>query len=151
MINPSLIKWVRKGVVSVIKFFKMIRKPLYPNHHLFHEFTMKTYLQKGNKALLTLNQKTSKKVLVNAVVLLEGNINYTIFHLENGKQNVVAHSIKFFEPFLKTHGFLRVHRSYMINPNHIKNLDEQLQKITMNNGKEAMISRRNKSISQCLL
>lgn len=112
---------------------------------------MKAYLQKGNKALLTLNQKTSKKVLVNTVVLLEGNINYTIFHLENGKQNVVAHSIRFFEPFLKTHGFLRVHRSYMINPKHIKNFDEQLQKITMNNGKEAMISRRRKSIFKCLL
>lgn len=86
---------------------------------------MKTYLHKGNKALLTLNHKTSKKVLVSTVVLLKGDINYTIFYLDNGKQNVVAHSIKFFEPFLKMHGFLRVHRSYMINPNHVKNLDEQ--------------------------
>lgn len=111
---------------------------------------MKTYSQKGNTSLLTLNHKTSKKVLINTVVLLEGNINYTIFHLQNGKQNVVAHSIKFFEPFLKTHGFLRVHRSYMINPNHVRNFDEQQQKITMNNGKEAMISRRNKNIFECL-
>lgn len=112
---------------------------------------MKTYLQKGNTALLTLNHKTSKKILVNTVVLLEGDINYTIFHLENGKKNVVAHSIKFFEPFLKTHGFLRVHRSYMVNPNHISNLDEQQQKITMNNGKEAMISRRKKDVFKGLL
>ena len=96
--------------------------------------------------MLILNHKTSKKILIDTVVLLEGDINYTIFHLENGKQKVVAHSIKFFESFLETHGFLRVHRSYMINPNHVKNLDEQQYKVTMNNGYEAIISKRKKSI-----
>jgi DNA-binding LytR/AlgR family response regulator len=112
---------------------------------------MKTYIQKGNSTLLTLNQKTSKKVLINTVVLLEGDINYTIFHLENGKQKLVAHSIKFFEPFLETHGFLRVHRSFMINPSHVKNLDQQQYKVTMKNGYEAMISRRKKSVFKNLI
>jgi DNA-binding LytR/AlgR family response regulator len=103
---------------------------------------MKTYAQKGNNALLILNQKTSKKVFVKTVVLLEGDVNYTIFHLEDGKQQVVAHSIKFFETFLETHGFLRVHRSFMINPNHVKNLNKAEYKVIMNNGIEAIISRR---------
>jgi DNA-binding LytR/AlgR family response regulator len=107
---------------------------------------MKTYNPKGNKALLILNHKTSKKVFVDAVVLLEGDVNYTIFHLENGKQNLVAHSLKFFEPFLETHGFLRVHRSYMINPNHVEALDKQQFKVTMKNGREATVSRRNKKV-----
>lgn len=112
---------------------------------------MKTYLPKGNNALLILNHKTSKKVFVDAVVLLEGNINYTIFHLENGKQKLVAHSIKFFEPFLETHGFLRIHRSYMINPNHVKNLNQEEYKVLMNNGREAIISKRRKSIFKNLV
>jgi DNA-binding LytR/AlgR family response regulator len=112
---------------------------------------MKTYLPKGNNALLILNHKTSKKVFVDAVVLLEGNINYTIFHLENGKQKLVAHSIKFFEPFLETHGFLRIHRSYMINPNHMKNLNQEEYKVLMNNGREAIISRRKKIIFKNLV
>jgi DNA-binding LytR/AlgR family response regulator len=103
---------------------------------------MKTYTPKGNNSLLILNQKTSKKIFVKTVILLEGDINYTIFHLEDGKQQVVAHSIKFFETFLETHGFLRVHRSYMINPSHVKNLNKNEYKVTMNNGIEAIISRR---------
>lgn len=111
---------------------------------------MKTYIPKGNNALLILNHKTSKKVLIDTVVLLEGDINYTIFHLENGQQKLVAHSIKFFESFLATHGFLRVHRSFMINPNHVKNLDQEQYKVTMNNGYEAMISRRKKSVFKSL-
>jgi hypothetical protein len=44
---------------------------------------MKMYLQKGSKSLLFINQKTSKKVLVSDVILLEGHINYTIFNLKN--------------------------------------------------------------------
>ncbi|PWK16938.1 LytTr DNA-binding domain-containing protein [Arcicella aurantiaca] len=83
-------------------------------------------------------------------MLLEGDINYTIFHLDNGKQNVVAHSIKFFESFLETHGFLRVHRSFMINPNHVKNLNKKLLTVTMNNGLKAAISRRRKMMVENL-
>jgi DNA-binding LytR/AlgR family response regulator len=107
---------------------------------------MKTYLQKGNNALLILNHKTSKKVFVNTVVFLEGNINYTIVHLESGKRKVVAHSLKFFEAFLETHGFLRTHRSYMINPIHIKNFNHEQYRVVMNTGQEAMISRRKKNL-----
>jgi DNA-binding LytR/AlgR family response regulator len=107
---------------------------------------MKTYQQKGNQALLILNHKTSKKVSINTVVLLEGNINYTIFHMETGKQKVVAHSIKFFEAFLETHGFLRVHRGFMINPNHVKEYNLEKEFLTMSNGQKAQISRRKKSV-----
>ncbi len=107
---------------------------------------MKTYIQKGNSTLLILNHKSSKKILVDTVVFLEGNINYTIFHLENGKQKLVAHSLKFFEAYLETHGFLRTHRSFMINPIHVKDWKQEEYKVIMNNGREAMISRRKKNI-----
>jgi DNA-binding LytR/AlgR family response regulator len=105
---------------------------------------MKTYQQKGNTALLIINHRTSKKILVSSVILLEGNSNYTIFHLENGKTKVVAHSIKFFEPYLETHGFLRVHRAYMVNPVHVKRYEKEDDRLTMTNGLKANISRRRK-------
>ena len=112
---------------------------------------MKTYLQKGNNSFLIINHKTSKKVFVNDVILLEGNINYTIFHFENCRTKVVAHSIKFFEPFLETHGFLRTHRSYMINPNHIREYNKIDEKLTMSNGRNVFISRRKKRSVENLL
>ena len=107
---------------------------------------MKIYQQKGNNTLLILNHKTSVKVLVNSVILIEGNINYTKFYLKEGKERVVAHSIKFFERHLETHGFLRVHRAFMINPNHVKTYDEEQNMITMSNGQIALISRRRKNV-----
>lgn len=107
---------------------------------------MKIYQQKGNNMLLTLNYKTSVKVLVNSVILVEGKINYTRFYLKEGKERVVAHSIKFFERHLETHGFLRVHRAFMINPKYVKTYDEQQNMITMSNGQIALISRRRKNV-----
>jgi DNA-binding LytR/AlgR family response regulator len=107
---------------------------------------MKTYQQKGNNSLLILNHKTSKKVFINDVILLKGDTNYTILYLENGKQKVVAHPIKFFEPYLETRGFLRIHRSFMINPDHVKTYNQNDEFLMMTNGQKADISRRKKSL-----
>jgi DNA-binding LytR/AlgR family response regulator len=107
---------------------------------------MKTYQQKGNNSLLILNHKTSKKVFIKDVILLKGDVNYTILYLESGKQKVIAHFIKFFEAYLETHGFLRVHRSFMINPNHVKNYNKNNEFLIMTNGQKADISRRRKSV-----
>ena len=107
---------------------------------------MKTYQQKGNNSLLILNHKTSKKVFIDDVILLKGDVIYTILYLENGKQKLVAHSIKFFEPYLETYGFLRIHRSFMINPNHIKEYNQDNEFLIMKNGQKADISRRKKSV-----
>jgi DNA-binding LytR/AlgR family response regulator len=105
---------------------------------------MKTYQQKGKDTLLILNQRTVKKISVDNVVLLKGNINYTTFYLQHGEEKVVAHTLKFFESFLETHGFLRVHRSYMINPNFVKEYNHEHEFLTMSNGQKASISRRRK-------
>jgi DNA-binding LytR/AlgR family response regulator len=112
---------------------------------------MKTYQQKGNNALLILNHKTSAKVLINSVILIKGDINYTKFYMEGGKERVVAHSIKFFEPHLETHGFLRVHRAFMINPNYVKTYNSEQEVLTMSNGQIANISRRRKGILKDLV
>lgn len=107
---------------------------------------MKTYQQKGNNSLLILNHKTSTKVLINNVVLIKGDINYSIFCMKDGEEKLVAHTIKFFENHLETHGFLRIHRGYMINPDYVKTYNSEQEVLTMTNGQIATISRRRKHI-----
>ena len=105
---------------------------------------MKTYQQNVNESLLIINQKTLKKILLQNVILLKGNINYTTFYLQNGREKVVAHTLKFFENYLETQGFLRIHRSFMINPNFVKEYKEEQEYVMMENGHKATISRRRK-------
>ena len=97
---------------------------------------------KGNNTLLILNHRTSVKVFINGIILVEGNANYTKFYMKQGKERVVVQPIKYFESYLRTHGFLRVHRTFMINPNCVKMYDEEQNIITMSNEQIANILRR---------
>ena len=114
--------------------------------HRFEQtpFTMKTYQQKGRDSLLILNHKTSQKVLIKNVIFLKGDVNYSTVYLENGKTKTLSHTLKFYEEFLRTHGFLRVHRAFLINPNYITEYCEEKEIVKMRNGHEASISRRRK-------
>lgn len=75
-------------------------------------------------------------------MLLKGKANYTIFVLRDGREKVVAHTLKYFESFLQTYGFQRVHRASMINPNYVKSYNELTSIITMDNQMSVQISRR---------
>lgn len=105
---------------------------------------MKTHEPRGDNSLLIINQRTLKKVSINNIVSLKGDVNYTIFHFLHGREKMVARSIKFFEKLLETYGFLRIHRSFMINPNYIETYNTEKEILTMRNGQEANISRRRK-------
>ena len=75
-------------------------------------------------------------------MLLKGKANYTTFILSDGREKVVAHTLKYFESFLQTYGFQRVHRASIINPNYVKSYDGQSNIITMDNQMSVQISRR---------
>ena len=105
---------------------------------------MKTYQKKGNDLLLITNHKTSHKVLIDNVMFLKGNINYSIVYLENGRTKILSHTLKFYEEFLRTHGFLRIHRAFLINPNYVVEYCVEKEMLKMRNGHEVNISRRRK-------
>ena len=77
-------------------------------------------------------------------MLLRGKANYTIFILSDGREKVVAHTLKYFEHYLKSYGFQRVHRASMINPNYVKDYNKLTSIITMDNQMSVQISRRRK-------
>jgi DNA-binding LytR/AlgR family response regulator len=107
---------------------------------------MKTYQHRGNETLLTINQKNFTKVLVNQVILLKGESNYTTFYMHNGKKKLVARTIKFFENHLENLGFLRVHRSCLINPNYVIDYNHVDETLMMSNGFQATIARRRRAV-----
>ena len=75
-------------------------------------------------------------------MLLKGKANYTIFVLNDGREKVVAHTLKYFESFLQTYGFQRVHRASIINPSYVKSYNEATKIITLTNEMSVQISRR---------
>ena len=76
--------------------------------------------------------------------MLRVQANYTTFIMIDGSEQVVAYTLKYFEPFLETHGFQRIHRGFMINPKFIKEYCQQACLVTMKNGMSLKVSRRRK-------
>ncbi len=71
--------------------------------------------------------------------------NYTTFMMQDGREIVISKNLKHFETKLDSYDFLRIHKSYLINLNHIDFLiKEQGGYVTMRNGKSLPVSRNSK-------
>ncbi len=59
-------------------------------------------------------------VEINSIVYCESNSNYTRLHLINRQEYTVAKTLGDIQEVLEERNFLRVHRQYLVNLNHIK-------------------------------
>lgn len=84
----------------------------------------------------------------NEITYLEADINYTIFHLKNGKKVVSSFTLKKYETDAQLNGFLRVHKSYLLNPDFIKNFNQIGKKgtVQLTTGTVLEVSRRKLSM-----
>ncbi|WP_280935708.1 LytR/AlgR family response regulator transcription factor [Aquimarina sp. 2201CG14-23] len=71
--------------------------------------------------------------------------NYTTFVMKDENEIVISKNLKHFESKLKDYNFFRIHKSYLVNLNHIDFLvKEQGGSVVMKNGKSLPISRNGK-------
>jgi two-component system LytT family response regulator len=57
------------------------------------------------------------------IIYCEAQASYTIFYLTNGEQIVITKIIKEFEGILEPKGFIRVHKSFIVNKFHVQKFD----------------------------
>lgn len=73
-----------------------------------------------NKKLVLPTTTGFEVVLVKNIVRLSGSSNYTEIFLNDGKKKVVSRVLKVFEEMLNDQGFMRIHKSHIINLEQIK-------------------------------
>ena len=54
-------------------------------------------------------------IKISDVIRCEANDNFTNFHLTNGKKMMICRTLKHYEDLLSGFGFMRIHKSHMIN------------------------------------
>ena len=77
------------------------------------------------------------------IVSLQADSNYTIIHLNDMQKLVISKTLKDFEELLDAHRFARIHKSYIVNLNYVKEystIDGGVVKMT--DGNQWSISRR---------
>ena len=91
-------------------------------------------------------------VEVKTIVRCQGESNYTHLYFTAKKPLLVAKSLVEFEELLADHGFIRVHKSHLVNLNHVTSISKNDGGIlTMSNGDSVLISRRRKDFTQSQL
>jgi Response regulator of the LytR/AlgR family len=82
---------------------------------------------------------------VKTIVRCQGESNYTHLYFAGKKPLLVAKSLVEFEELLADHGFIRVHKSHLVNLNHVTSISKNDGGIlNLSNGDSVLISRRRK-------
>ena len=64
--------------------------------------------------------KDYKIIDIRDVLCIEADRMYSNIYTASGKQYVAAKKLMYYEKLLKDNAFVRVHRSWLVNTNHIK-------------------------------
>jgi two-component system LytT family response regulator len=80
-------------------------------------------------------------VTIRTILYCEAVDNFTKFYLDNGSNLLICRTLKYFEDILKEHRFLRIHRSWLINPDFVMRYNKgKGGSVTMKNNQELEIS-----------
>ena len=98
-------------------------------------------LGKQNKKIILKNQESIFLLNIDEVIHCESDGSYTIFETANQQRILVSKVLKDYDHLLSDSGFLRVHRSHLINLKHIKRFDRQDGGyVIMSNGAQISVS-----------
>jgi DNA-binding LytR/AlgR family response regulator len=80
-----------------------------------------TMLQKGvrNKMLISTSD-TLNVIDIDTIVRCESSRNYTSIYLNNNKTLVASKTLMDFEQSLRSHDFIRIHKSHLVNVNYVE-------------------------------
>ena len=91
------------------------------------------------------NDGKNKEINIDDIIYIKASNNYSIIYLLDNNEIIASKTLKEFDLKLNNFGFLRIHKSYLINKSEItsiKKLDSI--KVTMSNGIILNVSRRKK-------
>lgn len=92
---------------------------------------------------MIINIGSKFKIESNLILFLKSHINYTEFNLLESKNIMSSTTIKKFEGLLQNQNFKRVHRSYIVNMEHVVYMSQN--EIFLSNGYVLPIARRRKT------
>lgn len=85
-------------------------------------------------------------ILPAEIIYIKGENNYSVFHFISGEKLMVSKTLKWVEDTLSNYSFLRIHKSYIINLQHIvRYIKQDGGYIEMKGGAQLSVSRARRS------
>ncbi len=89
---------------------------------------------------MIINLDTKLKIDTSLILFLKSHINYTEINILNNKSFICSYPLKKYENLLHDHNFKRVHRTYMVNLEHVVAISPK--SVILTNGMVVPVSRR---------
>lgn len=144
LLKPVNIKELQEAVKRAEK--KIEGTPNFDNKKKFD--ALKSNLSQADRKFTKIAIPTSEGIdfiETNTIITVEADRSYAKFHLKGGKKILVSKPLKEYEGLLEECNFFRVHKSNMINLNHIeKYIKGKGGYVIMNDGSHVDVSVRRK-------
>ncbi len=111
------------------------------------------YTQPNDPLLMIQVRGYKRPIKLSDIVLVEGQENYTYFHLKNGERVLCSRTLRLFEDTLLPHCFIRINKSMIINVCHVQefSLDGTLILKLPNNQWYACSRRRSMGVKKAII
>jgi two-component system, LytTR family, response regulator len=136
---------IEELVRAVDKIKSERKKEGYLQHAKLLLENLKTPVQQHQRIMLP-TLEGFEVVPVGSIMYCEAVDNFTRFNFENRAPLLICRTLKYFEDVLSEHGFLRIHRSHLVNPEFVIRYSKgKGGYVTMKNNKELEVSSNKKS------
>lgn len=110
---------------------------------------MITQTQPSRFFLLPNKHKRKDKIPFDDILYLQGNVNYTLIHLYNGKIKISPRTLLYHIQHSLNDSFVRIHRAYIVNKKHIKDSEiydmKHATSLFLKDGTQLAVSRRKRN------
>ena len=85
-------------------------------------------------------------LVLHEIVAVEAGRSYCVFHMHDGQKHTVSRSLAWAESRLAVLGYCRPHRSWLVNPTHVRALTRlQGYQLHLSNGMQVPVSEQAKA------
>jgi two-component system LytT family response regulator len=111
-------------------------------HSMYGQLFRNLEVKNEKEYKLTLNKGSRLYFISPAdITLCSADDNYTVLYTSGGDSFTMARTLKDVEEMLAVHGFIRVHKSSLVNKSHVEHLHDGDQ-LKLRNGVNVTVSRR---------
>jgi two-component system, LytTR family, response regulator len=143
-LNQSAAYYLLKpiDIDELIKAVEKIRKERSEQNYTQHARVLLENKKPGaNQKIMLPTMEGFEIVNINTILYCEAADNFTKFYFEHSQPALICRTLKYFEDVLTEHRFLRIHRSYLINPDFVVRYSKgKGGYVTMKNDQELEIS-----------
>ena len=143
-LNQSAAYYLLKpiDIDELIKAVTKIKSERQSKNHIGHSQVLMNNLRNGGQQKIMLPTLEGFEItFINTILYCEAVDNFTRFHFENTTPLLICRTLKYFEDVLREHSFLRIHRSFVINPSHVVRYSKgKGGYVTMKNNHELEVS-----------